>query len=211
MSDAGWLITPHDVWDDVIALFDFPGEFLPVRAGMPLSERFNAIRHNYKRKQAMVDAGLDEWFRGDPYDIAPWPELFTPIEYALWFDIRGRGLDLWPQLPVGRFFADFGNPVARIVVECDGKEFHRDTAKDCARDQEMEAMGWTVVRIPGWQCNRQILTSAEAQEKHGISEDEYESWRDRETPYTSLEIARERLDSCRRRLRERAERRGNRE
>jgi len=182
------------VWDDVMALFDFPGEFRDVHKGLSLSERFNAIRHNYRRKQAMVDAGIDDWFRSDPYEIANWMAIFTPIESSLWCDIRGRGLDLWPQLPVGRFFVDFGNPVSRIAVECDGKEWHQDAAKDCARDQELEAMGWEVVRIPGWMCNRPILTFSEAQEKHGLEDDEYEEWLDRETPHTSLCIVKDRLE-----------------
>lgn len=195
---SGRLITAADVWEEVVALLTFPGEFLEVRAGMELGERFRRIKHNYRRKQAMVDAGIDDWFHSDPYEIADWMSVFTPIESALWCDIRGRGLDLWPQLPVGRFFVDFGNPVSRIAVECDGKEWHQDAAKDCARDQELEAMGWEVVRIPGWMCNRPILTRSEAQDKHGIEEDEYESWLDRETPHTSLCIVKDRLASGRR-------------
>lgn len=211
MSEAGWLVSVDEVWDDVIALLEFPGEFLEVAPSLPLGERFRRIKHNYRRKQEMVDAGLDDWFRSDPYEIARWPTLFTPIESSLWFDIRAWGLDLWPQLPVGRFFVDFGNPVARIAVECDGKQFHQDVAKDAARDQELGEMGWDVVRIPGWQCKRPILNALEAEEMHGISEDEFEQWRDHETPYTSLCIARERLqwgrEKAAQRARERIEKR----
>lgn len=184
-------------FEDIAAIFDFPGEYLEVRPGMSLSERFNRIKHNYRRKQAMVDAKLDDWFRSDPYEVAYWPALFTPIEESLWSDIRRWSLDLWPQLPVGRFFVDFGNPVARIAVECDGLEWHKDKAKDCRRDQALGEMGWTVVRIPGYQCNTEILSESEAEYEKGIDPDEYEAWRDHKTPYTSLLIIKDRLQGYR--------------
>jgi very-short-patch-repair endonuclease len=187
---SGFVITADDVWEDVMALFDFPGQFLPV-GRVPLRERFNNIRANYQRHQKMVDAGISSWFDDDPYELGEWLQIFTPIEFSLWQDIRGYGLDLWPQLPVGRFFVDFGNPVARVAIECDGKQWHRDKAKDAARDQELEEMGWRVIRIPGWQCNARILDSEEA-EMRGI--EDREQWNDERTPYTSLMLAKEYLD-----------------
>ena len=176
----------------------FPGQYLEVSGRQSLSERFDAIRRNYGRKRAMVEAGLDDWFCSDPYQLGNWPEVFTPIEYALWFEIRGRGLDLWPQLPVDRFFVDFGNPVAKVAIECDGKEWHKDSAKDQERDNKLERMGWMVLRIPGWQCNRRILDRHEAADA-GI--EDFEQWRDLKTPYTSLEMARERLEAGKQRAR----------
>lgn len=182
--------------DNFLAYFNFPGQWLPVNNRVSLGERFRNIKANYRRYQAMVDAGLMDWFSSDPYEVGDWPSIFTPIENALWCDIRLYGLDLWPQLPVGRFFVDFGNPVAKVAIECDGAEFHQDKAKDAARDQELEAMGWTVIRIPGWQCVRRILDSEEARDK-GI--DDRERWNDENTPYTSLMLAKECLDGPKRR------------
>jgi very-short-patch-repair endonuclease len=176
--------------DAFLAMFDFPGQFLPVNHRLSLSDRFNNIRHNYRRHQSMVDAGLAEWFKGDPYELGDWLTIFSPIEMALWQDIRAMGLDLWPQLPVGRFFVDFGNPVAKLAVECDGRQWHRDAAKDQARDEELEAKGWMVIRIPGYQCNGRILDSEEAEMK-GI--EDREGWNDQRTPYTSLMLAKSRL------------------
>lgn len=196
MND-GVILTIEDVWEDVVALINFPGEFIEVQPGMPLSQRFQAIKHNYRRKQAMVDSGIDDWFRSDPYEVAYWPALFTPIEAALWSDIRRWSLDLWPQLPVGRFFVDFGNPIARIAVECDGVEWHKDKEKDCRRDQTLFEMGWEVVRIPGYQCKGEILTREEAEYEKGIAPENYERWRDQKTPYTSLEIIKDRLSGYR--------------
>ncbi len=141
-----------DFDDYMRRVFEFPGQFVPVASDMTMSEKFNAIRSNYKRKQDMADAGLSEWYHDDPYEIADWQVLFTPIERALWHDIRSMGLDLWPQFPVSKYFVDFGNPVAKVAVECDGAEWHQDKAKDAARDAALVALGWRVYRLPGWEC-----------------------------------------------------------
>lgn len=128
------------------------GGFRHIDGFVPWNERFALFRHNYRVKAALVDAGMETWFRCDPYRIADWASIFTPIESAIWSDIRCAGICMWPQLPVGRFFLDFGNPVAKIAIECDGHQFHQDKAKDAARDAELAALGWEVLRIPGWRC-----------------------------------------------------------
>jgi hypothetical protein len=186
-----WLITADMVFPDLVAYFEFPGEFLPVHGGLEIGERFRNIKANYRRHQAMVDAEISDWFDDDPYEIGDWLSVFTPIEFAMWQHIRCKGLDLWPQLPVGRFFVDFGNPVAKVAIECDGAAYHQDKAKDAARDQELEAMGWTVIRVPGWQCNGRILDCDEA-ELRGV--EDREAWNDQRTPLTSLRLAKEYLD-----------------
>jgi hypothetical protein len=80
------------------------------------------------------------------------PMIFmTPIEAWLWADIRNCNAIFYPQYPVGRFFVDFANPVAKVALECDGAEFH-NAAKDASRDIELRDMGWEVYRFPGWMC-----------------------------------------------------------
>lgn len=91
-----------------------------------------------------------------PYPI-DWIPHFSPIESMAWGEIRCLGLPFWPQLPIGKYFADFADPVKKIVIECDGKEFH-SKEKDKARDAFMASNGWTVYRISGSDCNR-ILTA----------------------------------------------------
>lgn len=151
------LIQMSDVFDQVKDYFAFMDgkEFYGLSASLPLPERFRRIRHNYKLFQQLVDAGLDSWMHTNQYEVGDWVKIFTPIEAAVWADIRSSGLPLWPQLPVGRFFVDFGNPVAKIALECDGKQWH-DPAKDAMRDKELRGMGWIVFRSPGWRCNRVI-------------------------------------------------------
>jgi very-short-patch-repair endonuclease len=91
----------------------------------------------------------------DPYEV-DWPMLFTPIESALWSDIRALGIPMYPQYPMEveggkHFFADFANPRRRISFECDGKAFH-DATRDRERDRLLGEAGWKVFRFSGTEC-----------------------------------------------------------
>lgn len=88
----------------------------------------------------------------DPY-MKDWLSEFTPIESAVWHDIRCAGLPFYPQIPACGYFLDFANPFLKIAIECDGAEFH-DYAKDSIRDKKLEENGWIVFRISGSKCNR---------------------------------------------------------
>jgi len=154
-------------------------EYVRVMPSMTLKERFSAIRRNYRTYQKEVDAGDASWMHGSPYEIADWLPLFSPIEQMAWQDIRAAGLPLWPQLPVGRFFVDFGNPEARVALECDGKAYH-NTEKDAARDRELAKLGWTVIRVPGWRCNKLMESPNDILERTGEIPDGYlEEWNDK--------------------------------
>jgi hypothetical protein len=118
-----------------------------------LPNNWNAIRAFYhEAKTEILAAGANEWgidtYLWDGLDIIH----FTPIEYWLWADIRLVDAVLYPQYPVGRFFVDFGNPAAKVAIECDGAAFHTDKVKDAARDAELNRLGWSVYRFPGWMC-----------------------------------------------------------
>lgn len=106
---------------------------------------FNSIREMYRK----IDP--KEY---NPYPI-DWSLIFTPIEARAWDAIRYRGIPFWPQYPIGKYFADFADPLKKIVVECDGKEFHAPGA-DVERDNWMIGEGWKVFRISGADCNRII-------------------------------------------------------
>jgi very-short-patch-repair endonuclease len=116
--------------------------------------KWNDIRAFYDELRELIElAGRSEWADDDPYlwEHAGGIEL-TPIERWLWTDIRALDMVLYPQYPVGRFFLDFGNPIARVAVECDGAAWHQDKDKDAARDAKLLELGWTVYRFPGWEC-----------------------------------------------------------
>lgn len=124
-----------------------------VTSSHSLSDRFDGLRRAYAHKQRLVDRGLSDWWKGDVHSIADWSSIMSPIEVPIFEDIRSMGLALWPQLPVLNYFVDFGNPEAKVCIECDGAAWH-DAQKDAARDSRLKAHGWHVIRIPGSTCFR---------------------------------------------------------
>nr|WP_306795588.1 DUF559 domain-containing protein [Burkholderia sp. GbtcB21] len=115
-------------------------------------ERQQIIRRNYARYKRGVDAGILSWqFPCNPYLVADWKRLMTPIELAMWDEMRSEGVAFWPQFPVGKYMVDFAQPDRKIAIECDGSAYH-DVDKDSVRDRELRLMGWTTYRIPGREC-----------------------------------------------------------
>ena len=124
-----------------------------VPAEVDLRERFARIRAFYRARHDEIMADGQDWPDGEAYLWEHEGRIqLTPIERMLWHDIRQEGLILWPQYPVGRYFVDFGNPVAKVAIECDGERWHRDAKRDARRQAEIEALGWTVYRITGRDC-----------------------------------------------------------
>jgi very-short-patch-repair endonuclease len=154
-ADDGRVLPASYFFEGLIEEIEFVNSMRPVRGNW--KDWFAALRHNYRLYSESVERGERSWAPpADPYVIADWAMLFTPIEAAIWSDIRCYGLPFWPQFPIGRFVVDFADPVRRIALECDGAAFH-DAAKDRARDAELERMGWTVYRIPGRECFDEIV------------------------------------------------------
>lgn len=133
-------------------------------------EIFREIRRTYNAHMPEIK---EQWESGSRHNIDPYffNWKFTPIEWAAWQDIRGFGLPMFPQLPVGKYFVDFGNPFIKLAIECDGKQWH-DREKDNKRDQKLIADGWTIYRIPGDVCKR-VLPAPWETEKDQREGDEY--------------------------------------
>jgi len=107
------------------------------------------IRKNYKdhlpdiiKAKGRYDAS---YILGDFYRT----NFLSPIEKNVWDSIRYLGLRFFPQFPILNYFADFADPINKIVIEVDGKEWHKDQEKDLKRQKEIEADGWRVYRLPG--------------------------------------------------------------
>lgn len=113
-----------------------------------------AVRAHYADfTPRILAAKANEWAI-DPYAWEGAGIYMTPIERNLWADIRTADVVMYPQYPVGKVFVDFANPVAKVAIECDGKEFHQDVRKDIERDRLLESLGWRVYRITGADCNQ---------------------------------------------------------
>lgn len=114
--------------------------------------QWQAIKEFYEfHEKTIMESSSEEW----AIPVYSWNgiiPLMTPIEDALWEDIRQANAIFYPQWPVAGFFVDFANPKAKVALECDGKQFHKDKTKDADRDEKLNALGWTVYRFPGWLC-----------------------------------------------------------
>ena len=72
----------------------------------------------------------------------------TPIEAILFQAMRGRGLTPVAQYGIGKFRADFAFTDVRLVVECDGRQWH-DPDRDRVRDAALRRMGWETLHFTG--------------------------------------------------------------
>lgn len=123
---------------------------------------FMEIRDCYKIFEQKIFArfnksnNISRWI--DPYVIGfDFLNLFSHIEMMTWQALRCYGhAPFYPQYPVGKYFLDFGNPIVKVGIECDGKQYHTDKEKDLNRDRNLNELGWTIYRISGSDCNRII-------------------------------------------------------
>ena len=84
----------------------------------------------------------------------------TLAERRLWEHLRGRkltGAKFRRQAPVGRYIADFLCAEACLIVELDGGIHEGREVQDEARQCELEAFGYHVLRFD----NEQVLTYPE--------------------------------------------------
>ncbi len=122
------------------------------------------VRAYYGRHRAAVMARSDEW-GVEPYSWEREAAVrLTPIEAVVWEELRDAGAVMYPQFPVGPYFVDFGNPVAKVAIECDGLLYHLDKKADAARERAILALGWAVWRITGSDC---MAPAEEVEDVHG--------------------------------------------
>jgi len=73
-------------------------------------------------------------------------------EDRMWTSLRGGRVDghkFRRQHPIGRFIADFACERLRLVIELDGGVHGLEAVaeRDRARQADVEALGWTVIRF----------------------------------------------------------------
>lgn len=75
----------------------------------------------------------------------------TLAEAALWALLRNRqllGQKFRRQHPIGRYFADFYCPAARLAIEADGSSHEGRALRDRRRDLWLRRQGITLLRFP---------------------------------------------------------------
>lgn len=74
----------------------------------------------------------------------------TKIEENALEDVLEYNANFYYQYPVGKYFTDLCDPERKIIIELDGKAFHRNNLeKDLARQEYLEKLGYTVFRFWG--------------------------------------------------------------
>jgi len=92
-------------------------------------------------------------------------QLPTPAEALLWQHLRAnqlKGAKFRRQMPIGSYFADFGCPKSRCIVEIDGSCHEAKKTYDADRNRFMEGRGWTVLRFTEQQVRTDIDAVLEA-------------------------------------------------
>jgi very-short-patch-repair endonuclease len=79
-------------------------------------------------------------------------KAMTDAELKLWNELRANrlmNLGFRRQLPIAGYIVDFACSDKRIIVEIDGSQHgEREQAEaDAARDRQLQALGWTVIRF----------------------------------------------------------------
>lgn len=71
------------------------------------------------------------------------------LERLLYYDIRSAYKEkIIPQYQIGPYWADFAIPEYKLVIELDGRKYHKDRKNhDRRRDAYMHRMGWKVMRF----------------------------------------------------------------
>lgn len=80
----------------------------------------------------------------------------TWIEQRMAMLLDNLGIEYVSQYPILRYNVDFAIPSLRIVIECDGEQWHqdKDKEKDQIRQKRIEAEGWFVLRYSGAKINQ---------------------------------------------------------
>jgi very-short-patch-repair endonuclease len=103
----------------------------------------------------MADAEFRGFLRRSAREMRSHP---TDVERDVWWRLRNRrlgGLKFRRQRPEGRSIADFVCLEAKLVVELDGAQ-HEGSAADLYRTQDLERMGFRVLRFSNDEVRRDI-------------------------------------------------------
>jgi len=93
------------------------------------------------------------------------PPVQSPIEARMLSAFQYYEMSPETQYAIGPYRADFAFPGSKVVVECDGHEYHDRTkeqaAHDRKRDRYMQMDGWMVLRFTGAEIHADAVACAE--------------------------------------------------
>lgn len=142
----------------------------------------NGIRDPYKTTiksheamHSLIDKG--EWSLQKPENIIKGHKACgeknyggTWIEKKMGWALIQLGIKFESQYPIkygldtsGRaryYFPDFALVDNRILVECDGSQYHKDKNRDNLRQSRLEGLGWRVLRFQGDEIKSNVMDCA---------------------------------------------------
>lgn len=131
-------------------------------AYMPQVQKFLEV----KMKQDRLKTRKMEEF--NKFSINPMLQMMvkntveSPIEEYMYNAFIENGLNTHcrPQYEIGTKRVDFAFPIAKLVVECDGKQYHHSDGEQIERDQKRDMYlakkGWRVLHFEGLAIRRNI-------------------------------------------------------
>jgi very-short-patch-repair endonuclease len=75
----------------------------------------------------------------------------SPIEDKMVSALMYFEADIDTQVEIGKYRVDILLEKYKIIVECDGEEFHRDRERERKRDDFLNSKGYTVIHLLGKQ------------------------------------------------------------
>lgn len=123
-----------------------------------INNRLRADRNVNRRREQMnkmkIGTVLSNMLKG--------LKVESPIEEILRdaIIVEGLGKHLRTQFEIGNKRVDFAFPIAKLVVEADGKEYHRanitQLENDLQRDKYLARRGWKIIHIEGLAIRRNL-------------------------------------------------------
>ncbi len=142
----------------------------------------NGIRDPYKQtmkshKAMHILIDIGEWSLQQPENIIKGHKACgsknyggTWIEKKMNWALSRLGIQFKSQYPIkygldilGRakyYFPDFALVDTRILVECDGVQYHKDKCRDNLRQSRLEELGWRVLRFPESEIKSNVMDCA---------------------------------------------------
>ena len=161
------MILPDYLWPAVKSYCEVRG--IPVhRDKIPAEwageiEKFIQNRLRLDRQISKYSEEVNRWKAKTALDgIMKKLRVESPIEEILRdaLIVDGLAKHLRTQFQIGTKRVDFAFPIAKLVVEADGKEFHRANAtqleNDLKRDKYLARKGWRVLHIEGLAIRRNM-------------------------------------------------------
>lgn len=144
--------------------------FVDAAIRMAMVNRGDHIREQMDRLLAACKSPIEEMLGAALFATDAATLCFTSTIDTLGMEGGHHGFYVFPQMPVRQYRADFGLIFSheygtdRLVVECDGHDFHEKTkeqaAHDKARDRAFLEDGWPVMRFTGSEIYRDPFACA---------------------------------------------------